>query len=257
MQIDDIPFAWARAEVRFAGELRRGSRGKHVRAVQEWLGHHRFPTAIDGAFGPATERSVRDFQQARRLRATGVVDARTQAALVQPLLDALAPVEVGSRSFPQLVLAYARQHVARHPVELGGVNRGPWVRLYMEGREGPEWPWCAGFVTFLMKQAAAYSGLAMPIAGSPSCDTLAAQASQAGRLVRERDLDRTGRPAAACVFLVRRTPTDWVHTGLVTGFLDSVIRTIEGNTNDSGSREGFEAIARVRGRAAKDYIALD
>jgi hypothetical protein len=256
MRIDEIPFSWARNEVQFPGEIRRHRRGKQVRTVQEWLTYHHFRTAIDGAFGPATELSVRDFQNARGLRATGVVDARTYAVLVQPLLEVLEPIETGGRSFPQLVLAYARQHVARHPVELGGENAGPWVRLYLEGHEGTGWPWCAGFVTFVLKQAARYSASPMPIAGSPSCDTLAAQAKEAGRFVRHSELGRTGRPAAACVFLVRRTPTDWVHTGLVARFEDQAIRTIEGNTNDSGSREGFEAIERARGYAAKDYIAL-
>jgi hypothetical protein len=256
MKIEDIPFVWARDEVQYPGEIRRNGRGKHVRTVQEWLSYHRFATAIDGAFGPATEVAVRDFQTARGLRPTGVVDARTHAALVRPLLEVLQPIESAGRSFPELVLAYARQHVARRPIELGSENAGPWVRLYMEGRDGATWPWCAGFVTFLMKQAARYSGSPMPVPGSPSCDTLAAQAKETGRFVRERELARAGRPAVACVFLVRRTPTDWVHTGLVTRFEDRVIRTIEGNTNDSGSREGFEAVERARGYAAKDYIAL-
>jgi hypothetical protein len=257
MKIQDIPFSWARREVEFAGEVRKGSRGRPVRVAQEWLTYHRFPTSIDGAFGSATELAVKDFQKARRLRVTGVVDERTHAALVQPLMAALEPIAPGGRSLPELVLAYARQHVALHPVELGGENAGPWVRLYMEGNQGEAWAWCAGFVTFLMKQACAFSSWRMPIAGSPSCDSLAAQAKAAGCFVRETDLDHNGHPDTACIFLVRRTPTDWVHTGLVSEFDEAAMRTIEGNTNDSGSREGFEAIERVRGYDSKDYITLD
>ena len=256
MKIQDIPFSWARRELEFPGEIRGGSRGKPVRVVQEWLSYHRFPTSIDGGFGSATELAVKDFQKARGLRVSAVVDEKTHAALVQPLMDALEPIDPGGKSLPQLVLAYARRHAALHPIELGGANAGPWVRLYMEGNQGEAWAWCAGFVTFLMKQACAFSSLPMPIAGSPSCDSLAAQAKAAGCLVRETDLNRSGRPAAACVFLVRRTPTDWVHTGLVSKFEDDAFRTIEGNTNDSGSREGFEAIERARSYASKDFITL-
>ena len=256
MKIEDIPFSWARKEVEFPGEIARRDRGKPVRCVQEWLSFHRFQTSIDGGFGAATELALKDFQKARGLGVTGVVDAKTYSALVQPLMDALEPIEPGNRTFSQLVLAYARRHVALHPIELGGENAGPWVRLYMEGNQGDAWAWCAGFVTFLMKQAEAFSTLKRPIPGSPSCDTLAAQAQKAGCFVSEADLKSKGRPPAACVFLVRRTATDWVHTGLVTRFEDAAIRTIEGNTNDSGSREGFEAIQRARGYASKDYIAL-
>jgi len=33
-----------------------------------------------------------------------------------------------------------------------------------------------------------------------------------------------------------------------------VFQTIEGNTNDDGSREGYEGCQRVRGYASKDFI---
>src|SRR5262245_20738390 len=109
IKIQDIPFAWARGEVEFSGEIRRGARGKPVRQVQEWLTYHRFPTSIDGGFGSATETVVKDFQKARGLRATGVVNEKTFGALVQPLMQALDPIPPGGKSFPQLVLAYARK----------------------------------------------------------------------------------------------------------------------------------------------------
>jgi hypothetical protein len=257
MRVEDIPFSWARREVAYPGRLRRGARGRTVRMVQEWLTCHRFPTAVDGDFGPATELALRDFQRRKALAVTGAVDENTFAALVRPLMQALEPIDANDKGLPALVLAYARRHVALHPVEVGGENAGPWVRLYMQGREGVGWPWCAGFVTFLMKQACAYSAHRMPISGSPSCDSLSAQARSAGRFVSERDARAGALPAAACIFLVRRTPTDWVHTGLVSSFEADAIRTLEGNTNDSGAREGFEAIARARGYAAKDYVSLE
>ena len=37
---------------------------------------------------------------------------------------------------------------------------------------------------------------------------------------------------------------------------DGTFATIEGNTNDEGSREGYEVCRRVRGRGSKDFIRL-
>lgn len=62
--------------------VRKGSRGPEVRLLQERLKAAGFnPGAVDGDFGPNTERAVRAFQQARGLGADGVVGARTWAAL--------------------------------------------------------------------------------------------------------------------------------------------------------------------------------
>ena len=112
-----------------------------------------------------------------------------------------------------------------------------------------------------MQQAYFYRGARPPIKGSVSCDTLAAQAKAAGLFVAERDIT-TGRRAwtdfdAACIFLRRRTSDDWTHTGIATAGTGArrelVFSTVEGNTNDEGIREGFEACRRKRGVAAGEY----
>jgi hypothetical protein len=194
------------------------------------------------------------------LKVDGVVGRKTWNALLAPLRKVLLPLPAGRRTFAGLTLAYAKRHLAQHPLEIGGQNGGPWVRLYTEGHEGTDWPWCAAFVTFLMKQAAQTLGVPMPIPGSVSCDSLAAQAREAGRFVRDADLRNgtatIGKMPTASIFLVRRTATDWTHAGLVTAFDQDLFRTIEGNTNDEGSREGYEVCARLRGYEDKDFIRL-
>lgn len=112
-----------------------------------------------------------------------------------------------------------------------------------------------GFVSFLMHQAADALGVGVPIEGTFSCDSLAAQGVTAGRFRAEGSAPGATLPPGS-IFLVRRTATDWVHTGLVSEATDTVIRTIEGNTNDDGSREGYEVCARSRGFAAKDFVLL-
>ena len=251
---------WIRRELELSKTLKRGDRNRSVYNVQEWLSLRGLRVVVDGDFGSATQAAVRAFQKKSRLQADGVVGRKTYEALVAPLRTVLAPLPAGSKTFADLTLAYAKRHLAQHPLEVGGQNCGPWVRLYTEGHGGYDWPWCAGFVSFLMKQAAHTLGVPMPIAGSVSCDTLAAQARAAGLFVRDADIRNGNVPLGtmptASIFLSRRTNTDWTHTGLVTSFDKSMFHTIEGNTNDEGSREGYEVCARMRGYADKDFIRL-
>ncbi|MFA6245111.1 MAG: peptidoglycan-binding domain-containing protein, partial [Candidatus Hydrogenedentales bacterium] len=122
-------------------DIKRGDKGKPVREVQEWLCLHDFQVGIDEDFGPATELGVTRFQRAKGLPDTGVVTPETFSALVQPMREALAPIPAGGRTLGQMVAAYAVQHVPPHPREIGGENRGPWVRFYMRGQEGAGYFW--------------------------------------------------------------------------------------------------------------------
>ncbi len=238
--------------------LARGARGKRARFAQEWLGLNEFNVKIDGDFGPATEQAVRAFQRASRLPATGVVNQETMDALSAPIHRALAPITV-TGDLGTLVVAYARQHLEQRPREIGGPNGGPWVRLYVDGNEGSAWPWCAGFVSFILKQAAATLGVRPPLAPTYSCDLLAADAQKRGLFLPERTV-AAGDPARllrpGTVFLQRRAPGDWAHTGLVTAAHADTYETIEGNTNDSGDREGYEVCKRFRAYRGYDFARL-
>ena len=245
-----------------AKTVAKGIKGETVRRIQEWLNYHQFRTAMNADFGPATETCVQEFQESRKMKASGKVDTATWAELVGPMRDALdEPKRLNRMNATEAVLAVARQHLQQHPVEIGGSNKGPWVRLYCYGNDGPAWAWCAGFVTLVMQQAYFYRGAAFPIDGSVSCDTLAAQGKAAGLFVDGRDISSGRVPwegmGDVCVFLRRRTPTDWTHTGFafdgVGAPKELVFTTIEGNTNDEGSREGFEACMGKRSVVGDNY----
>jgi len=130
----------------------------------------------------------------------------------------------------------------------------------MQGYEGKDFPWCAGFVSFVMRQVEDITGFSKPVKGSWSCDSLAAQGREAGIFVSEQDIkqDRILRDDLdpVCIFLCRRTSTDWTHTGFAIKLDEEVFDTIEGNTNDEGHREGYEACQRVRAYKKKDFIKL-
>jgi hypothetical protein len=244
-----------REEIEFPGEIKTGKVGKAARRVQEWLTLHGDNVAIDGEFGSGTAAAVRAFQESKRLPVTGVVDERTHATLVAPMLRALRPEVDASLPFGALVAAIGAAHLAEHPREAGGDNMGPWVRLYMDGHQGSEWFWCAGFVTFLMKQAAALKATKPPLEGSFSCDSLAAQGREHGAFRKEGTLS-PAQITPGAIFLDRRTASDWTHTGIVVRAESDVFHTIEGNTNDDGSRNGYEVCARRRGYGKKDFVLL-
>ena len=125
---------------------------------------------------------------------------------MEPIQRALRPISGSGKSISQLVVEYAHQHLAEHPLEVGGPNCGPCVRVYKDGNEGTARKWCAGFVTHVVNAAAKADAVPMPIARSFSCDILASDAKAKRKLVTDRDVS-TGAKAITpgYVFLIRRT----------------------------------------------------
>lgn len=142
-------------ELRLNVPIARGAKGADVKRIQEWLGLNGRLVSIDTDFGPATQSAVKLFQTAKGLAATGVVDAATWTALVAPLSAALADIPVAGKTAGALTALWAQQQLLSRPREIGGQNRGSWVRVYMDGNEGTNYPWCAGFVSFCLVRACA------------------------------------------------------------------------------------------------------
>jgi hypothetical protein len=243
--------------------LSRGSLGPDVKRLQEWLTLHGFGTAIDGDFGPATEASLRAYQRDEWMGPVpwpeGVVNADVWASLVRQLARV---ADYKRQDWPkqtdgEAISVIARAHLAARPREVGGPNSGPWVRgLYMDGHEGKDWPWCAGFATYVLRQALGHDKWR-----TFSCDELAATALGDGRLLMGMSHDTAKRIRPGSIFLVRRPDRrwahDWIHCGIVTAIGPEHFEAIEGNTNQGGSREGTEVCRRVRAfNARTDFILL-
>ncbi len=244
------------SELMFTKMVKTGDRGRDVKLAQEWLSFHGLGTAIDGDFGPATEFCVKRFQTKAGLTESGVIDKPTQTALLAPIEAASTSIAAGSKALGALVVAYARQHLKQHPIEIGGENSGPWVRLYMDGNEGREWPWCAGFTSFVLRQSARTLGVPMPHPFAFGCDFLAGVAQGNGRFLRPKTAVELASVKPGYLFLVRKTNNNWAHIGVVEAVRGDAMLTIEGNTNDSGSAEGFEVCRRTRGIKDKDYLLV-
>lgn len=225
-----------------------------VKRVQEWLCLNGSGVVIDGEAGPATQAAIRQFQAGRMVEEVGVGE-KTWTHLTAKLRAALKPIEPGGSPLGMMVVKYARQHLEQHPVEVGGQNAGPWVRTYCEGKDGKDYPWCAGFTSFILQQACAALSRPMPIPYALGCDFLAGRAKELG--IFEDGSKREPQPG--WMFLVRRGDRAgfFSHIGIVTQS-DGVLTfsTCEGNTNDDGSAEGYEVCRRVRSCKSVDFIRI-
>lgn len=216
-----------------------------VKEMQEWLCLHGLSVKIDGIDGPATQAALREFQ-----RMNWITDL-TPEHLAKPLLDAVDVTALRAAVFAEAVVKVASHYLKFRPREVGGQNRGPWVRHFMRGKEGVDYPWCCGSVSVLLAKADTVCA-GNPFTYTMSCDNLAAQAYSHNRLTENHQGLRPGS-----LFLLRgKKSGDWVHTGVVTAFNADHYTTIEGNSNDEGSREGHEMCARIRAYNNVDFVRL-
>jgi hypothetical protein len=133
--------------------------------------------------------------------------------------------------------------------EATGQNDGPWVEAIQRvtGNKRGD-PWCASFITFCLDLA--YAGK-NPLKRSASCDLLLEYARVKGWLTNDLAKVQPGD-----LFLVMKTPTDAVHVGFVTSVGKASVKTLEGNTNTAGSRDGWGVFPRERNAKSLQFICL-
>lgn len=245
--------------------LRRGSTDHGVKRVQEWLCLHGHATGIDGDFGPATAAAVEAFQRAQgclRDDNAGVVDAETWGALVAPM-DRAELVSSHPDRFGERVSRIARAHLAAKAREVGGDNRGPWVRLYGRGIDQSIvgfFPWCQAFASHVWLKAAREVGGETPFplatrdgAVSYYVPWVVGAAKGADRFRPGAGLDRV--PPGSMFFVpgpINGRPSH-VHVGLVIEDAGDTVITVEGNTNHDGSANGYEVALRYRRKTGLDF----
>ena len=257
---------------RYTAELRSpalplvfGATGQDVKRTQEWLSLHGFATGIDCDFGPATRAAVIAFQTAKgclRDHNEGVVDAETWGSLIAPLANAEV-LQAGAESFGDAVCRIAKAHLAQKAREVGGDNRGPWVRHYGRGLDQSSvsfFPWCQAFANHPYFRAARERNDALPFAltdsnGAPSyyVPWVVDSAKRADRFVGGTT---AGIIPPGSMFFVpgaRGGEHSHVHVGIVIADDGTTIRTIEGNTNQAGGSNGYAVAERYRKKAANDY----
>jgi len=151
---------------------------------------------------------------------------------------------------PALLVAAANAFVGVG--EEGGDNRGQMVELFLrEVRQPPGQPWCAAFV-YHVGYWSHYDHIARrsswPLPATASCEELGKYAKPRKILMDE--------PAMGDVFLLySKELKRFAHAGIIVsvnqkyeGKADTVYvcTTVEGNTNEDGSRNGTNTLSKTR-----------
>ena len=249
-----------------ASSIEIGQKSNEVKRVQEWLNLWTFydnnwhlEIEMDGDFGPVTQRAVKRFQSFRRIQSDGIVGPHTWQNLTEPMVKAFSEIPFfTSVDLGRRIVEYAKQHLSSHPTEFQP-NLGPWVRAYMDGNEGAQWYWCCGFVEAILDMA--YSSIQQnyldhfPNPSYFSCDKVLKYARDNGGWHSNADVKNgnyTPKPGDLFLIISQSNPNDAKHIGVVINCHDLQITTIEGNTNEAGSRNG--TVVRMRTRDIKNYL---
>lgn len=131
-----------------------------------------------------------------------------------------------------------------------GSNRGPRVDQYnIRAGYGPV-PvyWCLSLQFFCIDEACKEVGVANPVPRTGDCDTVLFWARKNGYAF--------DKPQADDLFMYLSSHTDATHTGAVDRVLGdgSKIQTIEGNSNNDGSRNGYKVVQHERRLAKLEFV---
>ena len=239
------------------GAVRKGDpRTDIVRQVQQRLDDVGCgPLAVDGVFGDATGSAVALFQTRRDLTPDGVVGPITWDALFlePPFVDNQAPTPL-----LQSVLDTAATQLGVRETP-GTPNRGPQVDAYIRSvglDPTGGYSWCQAFVYWCFVQASTALKVPNPCVRTAGVLAHWAKSPLTARVYAQAAFDdpRLVRPGA--IFIIDHGGGKG-HTGLVTQVVSGVVQTIEGNTNQAGSREGDGVYTHTRSIASINVGFID
>jgi len=226
--------------------LRKGAKGQLVSELQKLLNKILAPSKVtpDGDFGEKTRKAVIEFQKKANITADGIVGKGTWTALANATTKVIkTPVQLKGLS------DIAAKYIG---VKETGNNKAGSSKKMLEIFEADNlvingktdgYPWCAAFVSLcvqkLCRTSSLYGALIPP--REPSVNRfLNIWAKQNNCLVFKPDSKVfTAMKGDIVVFT-------FSHIGIVESNNGTTITTIEGNTNDAGSREGITVARKQR-----------
>lgn len=210
------------------------------------------PVRISGVFDARTTAAVKLFQarfpdaNGTPLKVDGIVGPVTWAALF-PDAAPTPPRPVPPLLAAALDAARGQVGVMEDPP---GSNRGARVDEYLRAvgldPAAGSYAWCAAFVYWCFSQGAAAVGRVNPLPRTAGALALWRGAGAAGaRQISPAAAQATPSLVRPGQIFVLSTGGGFGHVGLVESVAAGVLTTIEGNTNDGGSREGVGVFRRT------------
>lgn len=220
--------------------LRKGDQGPQVAELQKLLTAKGYSVVAGGVFDQPTYKAVRAFQSqnldqnGQPLVVDGVAGPLTWWSLTHPKPDLqtlsavdyreMPPPEMGGSKTGRAALAAAIGELKAGAGEVGGNNRGPWVRKYLHGLAEEGDSWCAGFVSWCFSQNPAGMSFKYTVGARNILDQFKKKGWAAG--------PKSGyapQPGDIVVWW-REKLAGWKgHVGLVHQMRDGYLYTIEGN----------------------------
>jgi hypothetical protein len=211
------------------------------------------PVDVDGTFSAETFAAVEHFQ-ARSFDSNGlplVIDGKVGPATWAVLFGDPSVPAVTKPASPLLkkMLTVAAAQVGTMEVPPGS-NRGPQVDVFITttgANPAGNIPWCACFVYSCFDTAAKSLSISDPCIKTPGVLDHWNQARNVSAALRILPAEAQAQPSLivpGALFLLR-TSGEHGHMGIIQEVRGNQLTTIEGNTNDNGSREGIGVFRRT------------
>lgn len=225
--------------------LKKGMTGAAVKNLQQVLQELDYDVPLSSVFDTVTYNAVRNFQGSHLdkhgvpLKVDGVVGDITWWALSNPRTKAAKPVidftimpavSLGGSAIGRSALAAAIGELKSGAGEVGGNNRGPWVKKYLQPAGlGEGNAWCAAFLSWCFLQAVGGNKAAMPFTYTAGARNLFNQLKNKGLAVKSTDTAYIPQPGDIVAWWRVSMASGLGHIAIVHHYEDGFLYTIEGN----------------------------
>ena len=223
--------------------IKKGSQGAAVTELQNILRELDYNIPVTGIFDTATYKAVRNFQSRHLdkhnipLEVDGEVGEITWWALQNPkskvqggAIDygVIPTPSFGGSTMGRTALQFAIEELNAGAGEVGGNNKGPWVKKYLQPvglSEGHSW--CAAFISWGFLQAAGGDKKNMPFKYTAGARNIYNQLKQKGFIYDAS----TTQPLPGDIVTWWRVSmsSGFGHIAIVHHYKDGFLYTLEGN----------------------------
>lgn len=225
--------------------LSKGSTGPEITELQNTLQELDYDIAITGVFDNETLKAVKNFQsshldkQGTPLTVDGKVGELTWWALRNPRPNVTAGFinygimpasSFGGTTIGRAALQIAIDELNAGAGEIGGNNKGPFVKKYLDPAGASEGdPWCAGFLSWCFLQASGGNKGNMPFKYNAGARNIFNQFKNKGLSFDGIDPGKQPEPGDIVAWWRTSLQSGKGHIAIIHHCEDGFLYTIEGN----------------------------